>query len=473
MKTNKHPVQEPFADDKLHRKSAAVFLTNFLVGRHSVSASVEENASFVLNLNAEWGLGKTYFLTEWAKMLRAKGHPVVYFDAWANDYAPNPFVGFMIQIQKELTTKLDGSKQVKAKVRTMVKRGKAVVQAAAPTIAVSLLKHYTGVDAEKLVQTAKDASSDILEELKRDLFKETEDLQSTIEDFKESLREVAQAVRETEDKRLPIFLLVDELDRCRPTYAIELLENIKHIFRVEDVYTVVATDSKQLAHSIRAIYGEGFESPRYLRRFFDHESRLMTPDFEDIAWFMLSKRDLVRMDAFDNVLTPLFKENSHSRVLSLMAKGFRLNVRDFERVVDIIDSIRLTYRQKLEIVLIGFFVMIFVAHETAYSAFREAPSGSLLRSELKGRVDSALKFPYYQAVEPNAYHTFRENEIPWLDFMVNYVDILRNDDPRRMEASEQNATLRDVEQALRQNAALLKSRREYCDLVAMAGSFSA
>ncbi|WP_436263717.1 KAP family P-loop NTPase fold protein [Paraburkholderia terricola] len=444
-----------------------------MVGRHRVSSSVKENASFVLNLNAEWGLGKTYFLKEWAKMLRAEGHPVVYFDAWANDYAPNPFVGFMVQIQKELTSKLDGGARVKAKVRTMVARGKAVVKAAAPAIAISLVKHYTGVETDKITQTVKDASGDVLDELKRDLFKETEDLHATIEAFKKSLRDVTQAVFESKSHKLPIFLLIDELDRCRPIYAIELLENIKHIFRVENVYTIVATDSKQLAHSIKAIYGEGFESDKYLRRFFDHESRLQTPNFEDIAQYMLDSRDLARDDAFVNPLMLLLKENAHSKVLSQMARALKLSVRDFERVIDIIDSIRLTYPERLEVILIGFFTMIYVAHAEAYAAFKEAPSSTALRNALKGRADFSINFPYQQALDISSFPSFRENQIPWFDFVGNYIDIVRNDDPQRMAASDQNSTLRDLERALRQNPPHLKSRREYVDLVAVAGSFSA
>ena len=83
-------VVEPFAGDMLERKPAAEFLTKYLIGRHRASKTVPGNSSFVLNLNAERGLGKTYFLTEWAKVLRSEGYLVVYFDAWANDYSANP-----------------------------------------------------------------------------------------------------------------------------------------------------------------------------------------------------------------------------------------------------------------------------------------------------------------------------------------------------------------------------------------------
>jgi len=68
---------------------------------------------------------------------------------------------------------------------------------------------------------------------------------------------------------LPVFVLIDELDRCRPPYAIAMLERIKHLFEIPDVVFVVATDSEQLVHSIRAVYGQDFSGSRYLTRFFD------------------------------------------------------------------------------------------------------------------------------------------------------------------------------------------------------------
>jgi hypothetical protein len=63
-------------------------------------------------------------------------------------------------------------------------------------------------------------------------------------------------------------ILIDELDRCRPTYAIEMLEAIKHWFCVPNVVFVLAMDREQLSHSIRAVYGQGFDVDGYFLRFF-------------------------------------------------------------------------------------------------------------------------------------------------------------------------------------------------------------
>lgn len=113
----------PFEKDLLGRKAAAEFLTRYLVGRHRVAGSVPGNESFVLNVNAEWGLGKTYFLTEWAKMLRNDGHPVVYFDAWSNDFSSNPFVSFLGEVESQLTLGLPPKLNLAKTAKSVVSAG--------------------------------------------------------------------------------------------------------------------------------------------------------------------------------------------------------------------------------------------------------------------------------------------------------------------------------------------------------------
>ena len=75
----------------------------------------------------------------------------------------------------------------------------------------------------------------------------------------------------------PLIVLVDELDRCKPTYAVELLETAKHIFSTDHIVFVLCLDREQLSHSVKAVYGSQFNSDGYLRRFFDIDFRLPKP----------------------------------------------------------------------------------------------------------------------------------------------------------------------------------------------------
>ncbi len=82
----------------------------------------------------------------------------------------------------------------------------------------------------------------------------------------------------TAQKKHPLIVMIDELDRCRPSYAVELLEVAKQLFSVDHVVFVLAVNRSELAHSIKALYGGGFDAVGYLRRFFDVDFRLPEPD---------------------------------------------------------------------------------------------------------------------------------------------------------------------------------------------------
>ena len=95
--------------------------------------------------------------------------------------------------------------------------------------------------------------------------------------FRESLTKAVASLKEA-DKKGKLIVFVDDIDRCRPTFAIELLERVKHIFDVDNVIFVLSIDKGQLAVSLKAIYGAGLKADAYLRRFLDLEYSLPVPD---------------------------------------------------------------------------------------------------------------------------------------------------------------------------------------------------
>ena len=79
--------------------------------------------------------------------------------------------------------------------------------------------------------------------------------------------------------RLVVF--VDELDRCKPSYAVQLLERIKHYFSNDKVTVVFSINTKELQHSIRKFYGAEFDANKYLDRFFDYRISLPDADMDN------------------------------------------------------------------------------------------------------------------------------------------------------------------------------------------------
>ena len=69
-------------------------------------------------------------------------------------------------------------------------------------------------------------------------------------------------------KEKSIIFLVDELDRCLPSYAIKVLERLHHLFDgIENIIVIISIDKKQLEHSIQQIYGNDVNVDKYLKKF--------------------------------------------------------------------------------------------------------------------------------------------------------------------------------------------------------------
>lgn len=70
-----------FENCKLNRAEYGEFLASYITGEHD---------GFVLNLNGQWGTGKTQFLRRFYSLLCSKGHPTIYIDAWESDFSDVP-----------------------------------------------------------------------------------------------------------------------------------------------------------------------------------------------------------------------------------------------------------------------------------------------------------------------------------------------------------------------------------------------
>lgn len=65
------------------------------------------------------------------------------------------------------------------------------------------------------------------------------------------------------------LIFIDELDRCKPDYAIRLLERIKHYFDDERITFVFSVNLTQLQWTVKGYYGSSFDATGYLEKFFD------------------------------------------------------------------------------------------------------------------------------------------------------------------------------------------------------------
>ena len=143
-KATKPPLEEYFPADKLDRARYATFLSRLLAqeGFDKSRPDDEQKKNYVLNLNAEWGAGKTYFLKRWSRELIVD-FPVVYIDAWQQDYSDDPFLTVIAGIIKQL------QRQAKFNI-TIPKSAVSMFKAVAPAIAQGLTKKISDIDLDEL-----------------------------------------------------------------------------------------------------------------------------------------------------------------------------------------------------------------------------------------------------------------------------------------------------------------------------------
>ena len=251
---------DPFKNDLLDRKESVEVLTH-LVG------NIE--GPCVLAVDAAWGTGKTTFLRIWAQHLRNQGFPIVEFNAWETDFSGDPFVALSTELTEGLHEHKD--EPLATKIADTKKKGKEVLRRAVP----GLIRVATAgiLDVGPLLE--KEVGQALASYAEARL-SEYQEAQKSVKAFRRALQDMAKEL--SEQKGHPLIVMIDELDRCRPSYAVELLEVAKHLFSVDHIVFVLAVNRSELAHSIKALYGADFDAQGYLRRFFDVDFRLPAPD---------------------------------------------------------------------------------------------------------------------------------------------------------------------------------------------------
>ena len=273
------PTEDPFVNDMMDRKEQISVLT-------SVTRAID--GPCVLRIDGPWGSGKTTFLRMWAQYLRNESFPVVSFNAWETDFSDDPFLALSDEISQELQRYRGGS--FDAKIESVLKMTKEVALRATPA-AVRLLT--AGV--LDLSPVFEKEFGQMAESYAQERISAYQEARQTLRDFKNTLQDAASSLSESKGG-LPLVVIIDELDRCRPLYAAELLEIAKHLFSVDQVVFVLAVNRDQLAHSIRSLYGAEFDGQAYLRRFFDIDLRL--PDPDDRERFIRQALALIQFDDY-------------------------------------------------------------------------------------------------------------------------------------------------------------------------------
>ncbi|WP_294316812.1 P-loop NTPase fold protein [uncultured Chryseobacterium sp.] len=232
------------------------------------------NKNIVMAVNSEWGTGKSTFLRMWQQKLTNTGFLTVYFNAWENDFEDEPLTALL----GELSAIQPSSKKNFDKVLDVAKNFAIEFL---PAAAKGIAKKYISEDAIDIVESGLDGSSALVKKLLVDYSVKKVSLIK----FRE---EIGKVIKNLSPNR-PLVFFIDELDRCRPNYAVSILEKIKHFFNVSNIIFVLAIDKEQLSHSVCGVYNsEKINSKEYLRRFIDIEYSMPNDSKENYVKYLIN-----------------------------------------------------------------------------------------------------------------------------------------------------------------------------------------
>ena len=283
MNTELKPTQEniikTIKDNILGRNNTIKIFTKML---YSMS---EQN---IISLNGDWGTGKTFFikqLVEVIKCLSVENYEVdkdilvfikelekefenieiknqiypIYFNAWEYDSNEDPLLTLIYSIIEQNPNLKDNAKaneSMKEKIYRIISSFKVGL-----SFSDNTGKTY-GMELQCNPNTNKPITKDII----------------SIEELKNTFKELLEDVKIEKANKLVIF--IDELDRCNPSFAIKLLERIKHFFDDDRFIFVFSTNLNELQYTVKKFYGEGIDGYTYLDKFFDLQFSLPNVDIE-------------------------------------------------------------------------------------------------------------------------------------------------------------------------------------------------
>jgi hypothetical protein len=225
----------------------------------------------VLAVDGDWGSGKTTFLRFWTGELKKAGFPVVFFDAFENDYADDPFVALAGEVFALAQSDAKKSSQTaKSFAEKATGAGKILLRSGIKIgVKAATMGALNAADLDDLASAVSDEAADVFDDNVGELITRRREDQRTVSEFRDALSGLPAKLSAADETgtHKPLIFIIDELDRCRPAFALSLLERIKHFFSVPNVHFVLGINSTQLASSVRAVYGQGIDARLYLQKF--------------------------------------------------------------------------------------------------------------------------------------------------------------------------------------------------------------
>ncbi len=301
--------------DEFKRKSIAEKLIFLLQADIDISPMV---------IDGSWGTGKTEFCHKLINLMDSNDtHHLIYIDAFKADHADEPLMTVLAEVINVLPD--DDSKE------SFIKKTLPAVRYGLKTITKAGVAHLLRQDVadiaddfDKEIQKAADKTIDAtVQSILKDHVKADKNLKA----LQNALAEIAATK--------PIILFIDELDRCRPKFSVDMLEIIKHTFDVEGVSFVLITNIKQLKASINHCYGHAVNAQRYLDKFIKFRFELSSLSERNINSPVLAARKHFFTLAQEKRCLPddCLKNPVFGKAIEHLIKYLSLSLREVETLI--------------------------------------------------------------------------------------------------------------------------------------------
>jgi len=317
--------QDPYKNDALNREQ---------FGKRLINLITRTKEEMVICLNAPWGEGKTTFVRMWQGHLERYNIKSVYFDAFANDYMEDAFIALASEIIALMDAQFEKGSANESKISELKTKASQIGSQLLPWASRLAIKAAT-------LNVIKDSDIEQLIDIKDDISKSTSNLVSkfiesrisehkheveNVLSFKIALEQLAGLVNAGTGNSLVI--IIDELDRCKPTYAISIIERIKHLFSVKHLVFLLVMNKEQLEESLRCVYGQNIDAATYIQKFIHIDCSLpknlgdrQLNDYGNFCRRLFSLHELKPFNGHDQLL----------EVLSTLAREFGLSLRQLEK----------------------------------------------------------------------------------------------------------------------------------------------
>lgn len=301
--------------DEFKRKSIAEKAIKLLKSDIDISPMV---------IDGSWGTGKTEFCHKLINLMKVdRTHNIIYIDAFKADHVDEPLMTVLAEIIKILP---EGPRR-----KAFINRVLPAVRYTIKTVAKAGVSHILrqdfadlANDFDEAIQKVADDSIDKTAEL---ILKDHVEAEKSLQTLQTALTAIAS--------QNPIIIFIDELDRCRPNFAVDMLEIIKHTFDVEGVNFVLVTNTQQLRASINHCYGQAVDAQRYLDKFIRFRFELSPHSTRDLSSPVLAATDHFFKLARDKECLPneLLRKDHFRKAIEHLVKHQNLSLREIETLV--------------------------------------------------------------------------------------------------------------------------------------------